>query len=171
MFKRHRMIKTFQMYCMHIHADNSLPYITSFLDAIVWIWGTRFRFGRCTGWVPKIVWSRSEATLWSLENCYRSRALSPRTTAYVLEFSFLWLRSVKRFCRKGIPPEFRGHVWMTLSGAYDEIEKHPDVYKTAANVQPAKNIYTTIMAGMLIYLNVLISSAKTYLSTRFSPLI
>ena len=54
---------------------------------------------------------------------------------------------VKRFCRKGIPAEFRSHVWMTLSGAYETMRENPKVYSAAAAAEPTKKIYTAIMAG------------------------
>ncbi|VDO10761.1 unnamed protein product [Rodentolepis nana] len=56
--------------------------------------------------------------------------------------------ALKRFCRKGIPAQFRPHVWMTLSGAYKMMKDHPQVYETASTSQPPKKILTTIMADI-----------------------
>ncbi|VDL91749.1 unnamed protein product [Schistocephalus solidus] len=56
---------------------------------------------------------------------------------------------LKRFCRKGIPSEFRSHVWMNLSGADKEMKENPNVYKSASGLQPAKEFNTTILAGAL----------------------
>ncbi|KAH9286408.1 Growth hormone-regulated TBC protein 1 [Echinococcus granulosus] len=53
---------------------------------------------------------------------------------------------LKRFCRKGVPAQFRSHVWMTLSGAYEMMQQNPKVYQTAAAAQPPKTTFTTIMA-------------------------
>nr|CDS31850.1 growth hormone regulated TBC protein 1 A [Hymenolepis microstoma] len=55
---------------------------------------------------------------------------------------------LKRFCRKGVPAQFRPHVWMTLSGAYKMMKEHPQVYETASTSQPPKKILTTIMADI-----------------------
>ncbi|CDS35885.1 growth hormone regulated TBC protein 1 A [Echinococcus multilocularis] len=55
---------------------------------------------------------------------------------------------LKRFCRKGIPAQFRSHVWMTLSGAYETMQQNPKVYQTAAAAQPPKTTLTTIMADI-----------------------
>ncbi|XP_041355294.1 growth hormone-regulated TBC protein 1-like [Gigantopelta aegis] len=38
-------------------------------------------------------------------------------------------RQLKRFCRKGIPPEYRTELWMELSGAADRMRERPDLYK------------------------------------------
>ncbi|VDN12107.1 unnamed protein product [Dibothriocephalus latus] len=58
------------------------------------------------------------------------------------------INQVKRFCRKGIPSEFRSHVWMTLSGADKEMKENPNVYKSACGLQPAKEFNTTILADL-----------------------
>ncbi|KAH9287423.1 Growth hormone-regulated TBC protein 1 [Echinococcus granulosus] len=55
---------------------------------------------------------------------------------------------LKRFCRKGVPAQFRSHVWMTLSGAYEMMQQNPKVYQTAAAAQPPKTTFTTIMADI-----------------------
>ncbi|BHF61180.1 Growth hormone-regulated TBC protein 1 [Sparganum proliferum] len=67
-------------------------------------------------------------------------------------FTQLWPSAframVKRFCRKGIPSEFRSYVWMTLSGADKEMKENPNVYKSASGLQPAKEFNTTILADL-----------------------
>ncbi|KAL5111294.1 Growth hormone-regulated TBC protein 1 [Taenia crassiceps] len=55
---------------------------------------------------------------------------------------------LKRFCRKGVPAQFRSHVWMTLSGAFEMMRQNPKVYHTAAAAQLPKTIFTTIMADI-----------------------
>ncbi|VDD81607.1 unnamed protein product [Mesocestoides corti] len=55
---------------------------------------------------------------------------------------------LKRFCRKGVPAEFRSHVWMTLSGAYEEMRQNPTVYQVASKAEPPKKIFTAIMADL-----------------------
>ncbi|KAL3314160.1 Growth hormone-regulated TBC protein 1 [Cichlidogyrus casuarinus] len=51
---------------------------------------------------------------------------------------------VKRFCRKGIPRNKRGDLWLYLSGASIAMEKNPDAYQQALTVPIEKKFQAVI---------------------------
>ncbi|XP_070538915.1 growth hormone-regulated TBC protein 1-A-like isoform X3 [Ptychodera flava] len=53
-------------------------------------------------------------------------------------------RKVKRYCRKGIPAEHRGMVWMHISGAQKKMEENPGLYEKLLNGPKDQRLIETI---------------------------
>lgn len=53
-------------------------------------------------------------------------------------------RTVKRFCRKGIPLELRPMAWMCLSGAADRMETSPHLYRQMLDSKHSPDLINTI---------------------------
>jgi len=47
-------------------------------------------------------------------------------------------RQIKRFCRKGIPSEYRTQVWMDLSGAKRKMNQNPNLFTKMINLPPTE---------------------------------
>jgi len=48
-------------------------------------------------------------------------------------------RQIKRFCRKGIPSEYRTQVWMDLSGAQIKMNQNPKLFRNMVNLVPKED--------------------------------
>ena len=55
--------------------------------------------------------------------------------------------SVKRYVRKGIPNEHRALIWMTASGAQDQLEKNPGYYQSLLGAKHDPKLVDTISTG------------------------
>ncbi|CAL8091270.1 unnamed protein product [Calicophoron daubneyi] len=55
---------------------------------------------------------------------------------------------LKRFCRKGIPEDIRGQMWMALCGADEQMHSNPGVYAAAVKGSPPDKIANVILADI-----------------------
>ncbi|XP_029936426.1 growth hormone-regulated TBC protein 1-A-like [Myripristis murdjan] len=56
--------------------------------------------------------------------------------------------TVKRYVRKGVPHEHRARIWMEISGAQEQLERHPGYYQSLLAVERDTRLEETINADM-----------------------
>lgn len=54
---------------------------------------------------------------------------------------------VKRYVRKGIPNEHRALVWMSTSGAQEQLDRNPGYYQSALGAQHDPKLMDSIRTG------------------------
>ncbi|KAF6776492.1 hypothetical protein AHF37_03541 [Paragonimus kellicotti] len=55
---------------------------------------------------------------------------------------------LKRFCRKGIPPDQRAEIWLEISGAMERLQTYPGLYRSLLSQQPPQKLLNVILADV-----------------------